>query len=151
MGFPNRLPLPLAVLSGVVVAVLTFGFLQIAWKRAGEYDANPKRATVKNQLMRHKAEAMDDVLELVIAGRLADVSDAAGRVKDCSDAINGYLSTDVYQKYGEDFYAAIEDLRKAADAGDRGATKEAILRLERSCIECHFLIDQPDSVTQVSE
>lgn len=143
MGIPNRMQLPLSVLSGVFVAVLTFAFLQLAWKRAGEYDANPMRATVKNQLMRQKSDAMDDVLHAVVRGKLADVSDAAERIKTCSRAIAGYLSTDVYEKYGNDFYVAVDDVRSAADAGDRELTKEAILRLERSCIDCHFLISQP--------
>lgn len=143
MSVLTKMPLTLAVLSGVVVAIMTFAFLQLAWNRAGEYDANPKRATMKNQLMRHKSDAMDDVLHAVIEGKLADVSAAAGRVKDCSSAIDRFLSTDVYEKYGTDFYAAIEDVRSAADSGDREAAKEAILRLERSCIECHFLLSQP--------
>ncbi|SRR6056297_1417213 len=135
---------PVAVVSGIVAGVLLLLLLQLAWKWAGEFDANPQQATLKNQLMQEKSDAMDDVLHAVVRGRLEEVSEAAVRMKSSANTINGYLATDVYEKYGEDFYRAIADIRVAANAKDRESAKEAILRLERSCIECHYLITPPE-------
>ena len=143
MSQRGPLNLPLAVLIGILVGAGSIWFLQFAWRKAGEYDANPRRATIKNQLMRKKAEAMDDVLNEVVYGRLDRVSEAAARMLKCATAIDGFLATDIYTDYGDNFHQAIADVKAAAEASDDDSVKEAILRLERSCIECHFLINQP--------
>ena len=143
MSQRGLLRMPLAVLFGILVGGGTLWFLQLAWRKAGEYDANPRRATIKNPLMRQQAEAMDDVLDEVVYGRLDRVSDAAARMLKCATAIDGFLATDIYINYGDNFHQAIADVKTAAEASDKEAVKDAILRLESSCIECHFLINQP--------
>jgi len=138
---PNTL---IAVACGIALGAFFLWFGQFALQRVREHDANPRRAGVKNQLMRRKAAAMDDALHAAIRGNLAQVNAATVRMRQSATKIDGFLSTDVYTQYGEDFYRAIEDLLAASGANDRDGSKEAILRLEKSCIECHFLINQPD-------
>ena len=94
--------------------------------------------------MRRKAMAMDDALHATIRGNLSQVNAAAVTMKQSKNTIDGFLATEVYSKYGDDFDSSIEDLLAATDANDQEGSKEAILRLEKSCIECHFLINQPD-------
>ncbi len=132
------------VACGIALGALALWFLQFAWEKVQEHDANPRRASVKNQLMRRKASAMDDALHAAIRGNLSQVNAAAVRMKQSASTIDGFLATEVYKMHGDDFHSSIDDLLAATDAGDRDGTKEAILRLERSCIECHYLINQPE-------
>lgn len=58
--------------------------------------------------------------------------------------VDGFLVTDAYEQHGQEFHQALRDLRAAAGEGNRDEAKEASLRLERSCIECHFLFIPAD-------
>lgn len=136
--------LTITLFCGLIVGAGITWFIQLAWRSATEYSENPRRATFKNQLMRRKSDAMDDALQAIVRGRLSQVRDAAERMEECANAIDGYLSTEVYTMHGEEFYQAIEELRVSAGNKDRQGAKEAILRLERSCIDCHYLITVPE-------
>lgn len=57
------------------------------------------------------------------------------------ETIDGYLASELYDKYGEDFHQAVADLAAAAAQEDVNNAKEAALRLEQSCIECHMLLN----------
>ena len=87
---------------------------------------------------------MDEALNATIGGNLTRVNAAAVRMKQAASTIDGFLATPVYAKHGEDFHSSIDDLIAATSQNDREGTKEAILRLEKSCIECHYLINPPD-------
>lgn len=134
----------LTVACGIAFGALVVWFLQFAWAKVQEHDANPRRASVKNQLMRRKAVAMEDALHAIIGGNLPEVNSAAVRMKQSARTIDGFLATEVYKKHGDDFHGSLEDLITTTAAGDRDGAKEAILRVEKSCIECHYLINQPD-------
>lgn len=110
-----------------------------------EYDKNPTRPSLKAEAMRLKSDAMHDVLDAIVEGRMDRVEAAAARMEEFAAGIEGYLATDVYEKYGEDFYGSLEELQVAAGQEDRDAAKEALLRLEQSCIDCHYLINKPGS------
>jgi hypothetical protein len=136
---PNTL---IAVACGVAFGALSLWFLQYALQVARDFDANPQRASFKHQIMRRKADAMDDALHAIVRGDLAKVNAAAVKMKEFASTIDNFLSTDVYRQYGDDFYRSIEDLKIATSENDEDGSKEAILRLEKSCIECHFLINR---------
>jgi len=93
-------------------------------------------------MMHRKSTAMQDILEGMIRGDLRRVETAASRMNEYGNTIEWYLSSAEYQKNGEGFRGAVEDLRVAARDRDVDAAKEATLRLERSCIECHVLMNQ---------
>lgn len=133
----------LTVACGIAFGALGLWFLQFAWAKVQEHDANPRRASVKNQLMRRKSVAMEDALHAIIGGNLSQVNSAAVRMKQSARTIDGFLATEVYKKFGDDFYGSLDDLIATTEAKDRDGAKEAILRLEKSCIECHYLINQP--------
>lgn len=133
----------ITVICGIAIGAFAIWFLQFAWEKVQEHDANPRRAGVKNQLMRRKAVAMEDALHAIIGGNLSQVNAAAVRMKQSAGKIDGFLATEIYKKHGDDFHGSIEELLAATTANDREATKVAILRLEKSCIDCHYLINQP--------
>jgi hypothetical protein len=130
------------VAVGIVLGAFSFWFAQFVIERIREHDANPRRVGVKNQLMRRKASAMDDALYAMIRGNMNQVNAAAVTMKQSASTIDGFLATEVYKKYGDDFYASIDQLLATTAANDQEGAKEAILRLEKSCIECHNLINQ---------
>jgi len=113
----------IAVTCGIALGAGTLWFLQFAWERVQEHDANPRLANVKNQLMRRKAMAMDDALHATIRGNLSQVNAAAVTMKQSKSTIDGFLATEVYSKYGDDFDSSIEDLLAATDAMIRKARR----------------------------
>ncbi len=133
----------LAAACGIVFGIFSLWFVQFAWQQIQEHDARPRRASLKSQLMRRKSAAMDEALQAIIRGNLAKVNAAAVKMKRSAGNIDGFLSTPVYDEHGEEFYRAIDDLLAASGENDRDASRDAILRLEKSCIECHYLINQP--------
>ena len=114
---------------------------QLIWHRAGELDRNPSRFGVKSQLMRRKSDAMHDILDEMVAGNMKGVHSAAKRMERYGETIDGYLASELYDKYGADFHQAVADLTAAAAQDDVNNAKEATLRLEQSCIECHMLLN----------
>lgn len=136
----NRWQLTAALLAGA----LAFWGLSVAWRRVAEHGMNPGPPNLKAQAMLRKSRAMRDVLDAMIRGRLDRVEASAARMRRFASGIDGFLATDVYEKYGDDFYTALDDLQDAANQKDQGAAKDAVLRLEKSCIECHLLINQPE-------
>jgi hypothetical protein len=139
--FAAKMPRTLILVAcGFAGGAFFIWLLLFAW----EHDANPRRANFKNQMMRRKVEAMDQSRHSILRGRLPQVNAAAARMHEYARTIEGFLATDVYKKHGDEFYEAIEELRIASGADDREGTKEAFLRLERSCIDCHYLLAQPD-------
>ncbi len=85
----------LTVACGIAFGALVVWFLQFAWAKVQEHDANPRRASVKNQLMRRKAVAMEDALHAIIGGNLPEVNSAAVRMKQSARTIDGFLATEV--------------------------------------------------------
>ncbi|WP_431067738.1 hypothetical protein [Methylotuvimicrobium sp.] len=141
MSQRNRLQWRVALLSGALFVALGVWLFGEVWRYAGEYDKNPSHRNLKNQLMRRKSDSMQDVLDAIVRGRLNRVNAAAVDMERYAAAIDGYLSTDVYEKHGKSFNEAIHDLKRATAQSDAELTKEAALRLERSCLECHMLIN----------
>ncbi|MCD2453611.1 cytochrome c [Methylicorpusculum oleiharenae] len=141
MSQKNRLLWTVALLSGALVVVLGVRLFVEVWHYAGEYDKNPSQRNLKNQLMRRKSDSMQDILDAIVRGRFNRVNAAAVDMERYAATIDGYLSTDVYEQHGKSFNEAIHDLKRATAQSDAELAKEAALRLERSCLECHMLIN----------
>ena len=131
----------MVILASASAGAFLLWTAQLIWHRAGEIDRNPNRFGVKSQLMRRKSEAMHDILDEMVAGNLGRVHSAAKRMKRYGETIDGYLASELYDKYGADFHQAVADLTAAAAQEDVNNAKEAALRLEQSCIECHMLLN----------
>lgn len=126
--------------SAAAGAFLLWGGQSI-WHNAAEFDRNPDRSGVKSQLMRRKSEAMHDILDEMVAGNLNRVHSAAKRMERYGETIDGFLASELYEKYGGDFHQAVDDLTAAASKENVDKAKEAALRLEQSCMECHMLLN----------
>lgn len=131
-----------AITCGIAFGAASFWFIQTVMEKVREHDENPARANIKNQLMRRKASSMDDALAAIIRGSLPQVHAAARSMKDSARTIDGFIRSEAYQNHGKEFYQAIDDLLDATTANNLDRSKEAILRLEKSCIECHYLINR---------
>ncbi|MEM6274773.1 MAG: hypothetical protein AAF735_05990 [Myxococcota bacterium] len=131
----------LAGAAAALTIVFTVGWL---YQKAGEYDATPKREGLKRQMMQRKSATMRELLETVRVGELGKVDSLADQLQTYSSTIERHLSTDAYVRHGADYFAAIESLNAAAARDDHQATKEAVLSVERSCIDCHYLLLDPE-------
>jgi hypothetical protein len=132
-----------AAVSGALLAVVAIVWSVLwLWRTSAEIDRNPPQGGFKEQLMHRKTNAMQDILEGMIQGDLRRVETAANRMNDYGNTIEWYLSSTEYQRYGEGFRGAVHDLRTAARERDIDSAKETTLRLERSCLECHILMNQ---------
>ena len=78
----------------------------------------------------------------MIRNDLRRVETTAKQLSAYGNAIDWYLSATAYEKNGEKFQQSVDDLITAAGKRDVNSTKEAVLRLERSCIECHIVMNQ---------
>ena len=135
----------MTIMASLVAVAFLLWTVQLIWHRAGEIDRNLSRFGAKNQLMHRKSEAMHDILDEMIAGNLGSVHSAAKRMARYGETIDGYLASESYDIYGMDFHQSVEDLAAAAAESDAIKAKEAALRLERSCIECHELLNSSHS------
>jgi hypothetical protein len=93
-------------------------------------------------MMHRKSIAMQAILDAMIRGDLRRVERAANQLLIYRHSIEQILSSAEYEKYGEDFRMSVDDLIDAAARKDQDSAKEATLRLERSCLECHLLMNQ---------
>ena len=142
MDLRQRRQVAAYVMVGALVGALGSWGLHELLDLAGELDKRPPRNDFQNQMMRRKADALHDLLDGMVDGKLGRVEDAAEKVRANAKGIDSYLSTDIYIRHGDAFFEAVEDVQRAARREDLEAAKEAALRLERSCIECHMLLKQ---------
>ena len=105
----------------------------------------PIGAGLKAQMMHRKSMAMQTILDGMIWGDLQRVETAANQLVDYRDTIERFLSSAEHEKYGEDFRKSVDDVIDAAARKDLNSATEATLRLERSCIECHLLMNQRET------
>jgi hypothetical protein len=129
-----------AALAGVLVGAAALRGGEALWRAAAESDAERRGPGIEDQLMRRKADALQEVLDALVRDRLDRIEPAAERMAAYTEAIEGFLATDVYRRYGDEYRRALIELRDAAGRDDRNATRAAFARLENSCLECHFLI-----------
>lgn len=125
------------VLAGVLVGGFGVWGVERLWAFAGELDAEPPRNGVQERFKQRKSDAMHDLLDAMVEGRLDRVEAAAAEIEDSAKGIDDFLSVDAYQEHGQEFFMAVRAVRESARGGDLEATKRATLRLERSCFDCH--------------
>jgi len=126
-------------LAASAVAVWLFLWL---WNVVAEIDRAPPRGGLKIGMMHRKSVAMQDILDGIIRDDWARVESAAERMETYGDTIQWYLSVSEYQANGESFRDATNDLQRFVREREMESAKEATLRLERSCLECHLQLNQ---------
>ena len=148
MRLPASLQLIIGVSFGTIVFLAIVWSTRWLWQTAGEHDRNPPRGGVPEQLMNRKSSAMQDILEGMIRGDLQRVNTAAKKMEAYGATIEWYLSHSEYDKHGERFRSSVDALQEAAGQRDVESAKEAVLELERSCIECHMVMNQRNTGTR---
>jgi len=145
-GWTMRFPTAFQAIVGVSFGTMTFlgivWSVHWLWQTAGEHDRNPPRGGVPEQLMNRKSSAMQDILDGMIRGDLKQVNAAAKRMEAYGDTIEWYLSHSEYDKHGERFRSSVDALQEATGRQDIESAKETVLELERSCIECHMVMNR---------
>ena len=118
-------------------AVLAWG-IHALW----QMDNEPLRGnSLSSQLMHRKTSAMQDILDGMVRGDPRQVDKAATKMKSIGFHVEWYLSIPLYEKEGGEFRDSVQELDRAMSEKDWVIAREATLRLERSCIECHALIN----------
>lgn len=102
----------------------------------------PATGSLEAQRMHRKTRTMERILDGLVRGDLRRVEASAERMQSIGQTLNWYLSLPVDKRNDEIFRDSTLAVPKAARQGDYEAAKESALRLERSCIECHALINQ---------
>jgi hypothetical protein len=147
MKLPTSVQLIAGVSCGTIIFLAIVWFTGWLWQTAGEHDRNPPRGGVPEQLMNRKSSAMQDILEGMIRGDLSRVNAAARRMEAYGDSIEWYLSHYEYDKHGERFRSSVDELQEATGRRDTESAKEAVLGLEKTCIECHMVMNREQAGT----
>lgn len=136
---------------GLLFGAVAGWFLYSLWAASAEFDREPDRATLGNQMMRRKSRAMEDILDAMVHGDLRRVDREARKMEAYMDTLGRFLSSSEYVAQDQEYQTSVRDLRSAASTNDLHAAKEATLRLERTCIECHAIINQQPAAESASE
>lgn len=136
------------LIIGAMVCVL-FGVF-IAWgvHALWQLDNAEVTSTFEEQMMHRKSKTMADILDGLVRGRMHSVEKAAERMTSIGVHLNWYSSSELYENEDERFRESTLDLLQDAQNRDHDAAKESALRLERSCIECHALINSREKPNQ---
>lgn len=135
-AWPRRWPLvaggAACALFGALMALAVISLWQITI---------PVTGTLKGEMMHRKTQAMSRITDALVRGDMRRVEAAAQHMWDIGESLNWYSSSELYEANDERFQAATASLFEAAQKSDRQQALEAALQLERSCIECHALIN----------
>ena len=138
-----KAPVPFRRIVGASSAVLAI--VALVWVFQVLISRVPIGVGLKAQMMHRKTMAMQTILDGMIRGDLQRVEKAANQLVGYRDTIAQFISSAEYEKHGEDFRKSVDDVIAAAARKDLNSAKEATLRLERSCIECHLLMNQRET------
>jgi hypothetical protein len=128
------------VLAGAVIALGVYSLWQLG--------SLPVTTTFKKQMMDEKTQTMEQILDGLVRGNLKRVEDSAEHMKSIGLHVNWYSSSETYENNDEHFRQSTFDLIDAVQRRDHDEAKESALRLERSCIECHSLINRNNHSNQ---
>ncbi len=126
----------------IAVACVFFGAVAALGIRAlWQLGAMPVSVSLAEEMMHRKTRTMEHVLDGLVRGNLREIESSAERMWDIGNALNWYGSNPLYADHDEIFRDSTVALIEAARQRDYPAAKESALRLERSCMECHALIN----------
>ncbi|MEQ9408088.1 MAG: hypothetical protein RIK87_10205 [Fuerstiella sp.] len=142
-GLHEKFPPHVQIAAGALVCVL-FGTLMgwaihVLWKMDETQVAGTD--SFKEQMMHRKTRTMEQILDSLVRGNMRSVEKSARKMESIGVHLNWYSSSELYEENDERFRQSTLDLIEAAQNRDHDAAKESALRLERSCIECHELIN----------
>ena len=112
-----------------------------------QMDDIPVTSTLNEQMMHRKTRTMEQILDGLVRGNMRSVEKSAEHMKSIGVHLDWYSSSELYENNDERFRQSTLDLIDAAQRRDHDAAKESALGLERSCIECHALINLQERPT----
>ncbi len=138
MSLFERFPL----IVGAVACVLFGGLMALGVRALWQLDETPATSTFKEQMMHRKTRTMEQILDGLVRGDLRRVENSAERMWDIAGNLDWYMSNPLYEDNSIVFRESTAALIESARQRDHSVAKESALRLERSCIECHELINK---------
>jgi len=133
------------VLVVIRVASVLLGIVAVSWSVHWLWQTlaeNLPQGGISQQMMRRKSRTMADILDGMIHEDFPHLYREAKRMTSYNTTIEHFLHFPEYERQSDDFKQSLEDLIVAAKGEESDSSKEAVLRLERSCIECHILLNQ---------
>lgn len=94
------------------------------------------------QMMARKSRTMEEIMDGMIREDFVRLQREAQSMKYYGTLINHFLAFPEYEKLSVEFDQSLDDLSDTAARKDASAAQEAVLRLQRSCIECHVILNQ---------
>ena len=142
-GFHERFPPHIQIAAGAFACVL-FGTL-MGWAVHALWQMDETQVvgadSFKERMMHRKTRTMEQILDGLVQGNIRSVETSAEKMKSIGVHLNWYSANELYESNNERFRESTLDLIEAAQNRDHDAAKESALRLERSCIECHAIIN----------
>ncbi len=135
-------------IGGAVFCVLLGVLMTWGVHALWQMDDTPVTSTFNEQMMHRKTRTMEQILDGLVRGDMRRVENSAEHMKSIGVHVNWYSSSEIYENNNELFRQLTFELIDAAQRRDHVAAKESALRLERSCIECHALINFKSPSTQ---
>ena len=133
------------LIGGASFCVLLGAFVAWGVYALWQMEDIPVTSTFKEQMMHRKTRTMEQILDGLVRGNMRSVAKSALHMKSIGVHLDWYSSSELYESNDERFRQSTLDLIEAAQKRDHDAAKESALRLERSCIECHALINFQDN------
>jgi hypothetical protein len=133
------------LIGGAIFCVLFGAFLGWGVHALWQMEDTPVTSTFNEQMMHRKTRTMEQILDGLVRGDLRRVEKSAEQMKSIGVHVNWYSSSEIYGNNSERFRQLTFELTDAAQRRDHVAAKESALLLERSCIDCHALINLPNN------
>lgn len=127
--------------AGAIGCMLLGAFMAWGVHALWQMDDIPVTRTFNEQMMHRKTRTMEQILDGLVRGNMRRVENSAEHMKSIGLHFDWYSSNELYDSSNELFRQSTLDLIDAAQRRDHDAAKESALLLERSCIECHALIN----------
>jgi hypothetical protein len=130
------------LVAGVLACMFFGAFLALGVYVFWQLDDFRVTRTLKEKMMHRKTRAMAEISDGLVRGDLRRVESSAEDMRRIGQTLDWHLSSPLYENNNEIFRDSTHELIEAARQRDHTAAKESALQLERSCIECHALINR---------
>jgi len=146
-GLHEKSPAHMQFAAGALVCVL-FGTLMgwsihALWQMDETHVADTD--SFKERMMHRKTRTMEEILDGLVRGNMRSVEKSAVKMESIGVHLNWYSSSELYENNDERFRQSTLALIEAVQQRDHDAAKESALILERTCIECHALINSQEN------
>jgi hypothetical protein len=130
------------LIAGGLACVLFGALMALGVHMLWQLDNTPVTGGPKERMMHQKTRTMMQISDGLVRGDLRRVESSAENMWRIGQSLNWHMSGSLYGDNNRIFRDTTRELLEAARQRDHTVAKESALRLERSCIECHELINR---------